>query len=67
MNPERAEDDTPPPDYAASALDLLDEFDRYASTPPGDSSYIGSPFQERVRSVLTDAGLYDAKTRHLPA
>lgn len=35
-----------------TALDLLDEFDRYASAGPGSGDYLRSPFAERVRAVL---------------
>lgn len=43
---------------ASDPLTLLDEFDRYASTP-GPGEYNGSPFQERVRAVLLEAGVID--------
>lgn len=38
-------------DALTQALQLLDDFDRYASTPP-DTSYAGSPFQDKVRRFL---------------
>lgn len=38
-------------DVQAEAIRLLDEFDRYAGTPP-DNAYVGSPFQAEVRAFL---------------